>query len=133
MIDCDSVPAKVAIIRRCLDRIRSVTGMDPASLDDIDRQDIVVLNPQRAVRSAIDLGAHTLAAHGYECRQRRATFLQRLSDGGFFPLHQRGQCRRCAVFALSPFMTIATFRRMCSRRSWCITCSISKRCYTNDD
>ncbi len=66
MIDRDSVPAKVAIIQRCLDRIRSVTGMDPASLDDIDRQDSVVLNLQRAVQSAIDLGAHTLAAHGYE-------------------------------------------------------------------
>lgn len=66
MIDPDIVLAKVAIIQRCLDRIRSVTGMDPASLDDIDRQDVVVLNLQRAVQAAIDLGAHTLASYGYE-------------------------------------------------------------------
>lgn len=66
MIDRNIAIAKVAIIQRCLDRIRSVTSMDPASLDSIDRQDIVVLNLQRAVQAAIDLGAHTLAAHGYE-------------------------------------------------------------------
>lgn len=41
MIDRDIVLAKVAIIQRCLDRIRSVTGMDPASLDDIDRQNTI--------------------------------------------------------------------------------------------
>ncbi len=66
MIDRDIVLAKVEIIQRCLNRIRSVTGMNPASLDDIDRQDIVVLNLQRAVQAAIDLGAHTLASYGCE-------------------------------------------------------------------
>ncbi len=64
MVDRDIVLAKVSIIQRCLARIRTVTRMDPASLDDIDRQDIFVLNLQRAVQAAIDLGAHTLASYG---------------------------------------------------------------------
>ncbi|ABQ91318.1 type VII toxin-antitoxin system HepT family RNase toxin [Roseiflexus sp. RS-1] len=64
MIDPDIVLAKVAIIQRCLDRIRSVTHLDPNRLEDIDTQDIFVLNLQRAIQAAIDLGAHTLASQG---------------------------------------------------------------------
>jgi uncharacterized protein YutE (UPF0331/DUF86 family) len=84
MIMIDSVPAKVAIIQRCLDRIRSVTGMDPASLDDIDRHDIVVLNLQRAVQSAIDLCAHTFAAHGYEMPATPRDIFAALEQRGLF-------------------------------------------------
>jgi uncharacterized protein YutE (UPF0331/DUF86 family) len=62
VIDPDIVLAKVAIIQRCLDRIRSVTHMDPNRLENIDIQDIFVLNLQRAIQAAIDLGAHTLAS-----------------------------------------------------------------------
>jgi uncharacterized protein YutE (UPF0331/DUF86 family) len=64
VIDRDVVLAKVAVIQRCLDRIRRVTKLDPASLADIDRQDIFVLNLQRAIQAGIDLGAHVLAAPG---------------------------------------------------------------------
>lgn len=64
MIDRDIVLAKVSIIQRCLERICTVTRLDPASLDNIDRQDIFVLNLQRAIQVAIDLGAHTLASYG---------------------------------------------------------------------
>ncbi|MCG8348205.1 MAG: DUF86 domain-containing protein [Chloroflexales bacterium] len=60
MVDRDVVLAKAAIIQRCLERIGQVTALDPASLDDIDKQDIFVLNLQRAVQAAIDLGAHIL-------------------------------------------------------------------------
>jgi uncharacterized protein YutE (UPF0331/DUF86 family) len=64
MIDMDIVLAKVAVIQRCLSRIRSVTGLNPDCLDDIDKQDIFVLNLQRAVQAAIDLGAHVVAGKG---------------------------------------------------------------------
>lgn len=66
MIDRDIVLAKVAAIQYCLGRIRQVTGLDPASLDDIDTEDIFVLNLQRAVQAAIDLGAHVVAAQELE-------------------------------------------------------------------
>jgi len=51
MPDRDVVLAKVATIRKCLDRIREVTDLDPGKLEDINRQDIFVLNLQRAVQA----------------------------------------------------------------------------------
>jgi len=62
MPDRDIVIAKVASLKRCLKRIRDVTGLEPASLDDLNTQDIFVLNLQRAVQSAIDLAAHIVAS-----------------------------------------------------------------------
>ena len=62
MPDKDIVLAKVATIQRCLDRIRDVTGLDPKSLKDIDKQDIFVLNLQRAIQACIDLAAHAVAS-----------------------------------------------------------------------
>jgi hypothetical protein len=44
MPDRDVVLAKVDIIQRYLRRIRETTGLDPNSLDNIDKQDIFVLN-----------------------------------------------------------------------------------------
>ncbi len=64
MPDKDIVIAKVATIQKCLERIRDVTALDPASLDDIDRQDIYVLNLQRAIQASIDLASHIVASEG---------------------------------------------------------------------
>lgn len=65
-MDRDIVLAKVATIQRCLVRIRQVTALDPVRLDDQNIEDIFVLNLQRAVQAAIDLGAHVLAAEGFD-------------------------------------------------------------------
>lgn len=62
MPDRDIVLAKISAIQRCLKRIRETTGGDPASLEEIDRQDIFVLNLQRAIQATIDLAAHIVAA-----------------------------------------------------------------------
>ena len=64
MVDRDVVQAKIAIIQRCLRRIKDVTGLDPKRLDDLDTQDIFVLNLQRAVQATIDLAAHVVGAEG---------------------------------------------------------------------
>ena len=64
MPDKDIVMAKVAIIQRCLKRIKETTHLDPESLDDIDKQDIFVLNLQRAVQAVIDLATHLIASEG---------------------------------------------------------------------
>ena len=62
MADRDVILSKAATIQRCLARIAEVTGFDPESLEDIDKQDIFVLNLQRAVQAAIDLAAHGAAS-----------------------------------------------------------------------
>ena len=64
MPDKDIVMAKVAIIQRCLKRIQETTHLDPESLNDIDKQDIFVLNLQRAVQAVIDLATHIVASEG---------------------------------------------------------------------
>jgi len=64
MPDRDVVLAKAAAIQRCLKRIKETTRLDPKSLDDIDKQDIFILNLQRAVQAAIDLAIHIVASEG---------------------------------------------------------------------
>jgi len=64
MPDKDVVFAKTASIQKCLRRIKEVTGLNPDSLDEINKQDIFVLNLQRAVQSTIDLAAHVIASEG---------------------------------------------------------------------
>ena len=64
MPDKDVVMAKVAIIQRCLKRIRETTDNNPDSLDNIDKQDIFVLNLQRLVQAVIDLATHIVASEG---------------------------------------------------------------------
>jgi len=64
MPDRDIILAKVAIIQRCLKRIQETTNLDPHNLDDINKQDIFVLNLQRAIQAAIDLAVHIIASEG---------------------------------------------------------------------
>jgi len=55
--------AKLGSIERAVQRIRQVTGGDPEAVEDIDIQEIVVFNLQRAIQSAIDLAARYLSEH----------------------------------------------------------------------
>jgi uncharacterized protein YutE (UPF0331/DUF86 family) len=64
MPDRDVVLAKVAKIQICLKIIKETTDLESNSLDDIDKQDIFVLNLQRAVHAAIDLATHIIASEG---------------------------------------------------------------------
>ena len=70
MPDKDIVLAKVAKIQKCLDRIRDVTGLYPESLEDIDKQDIFVLNLQRAIQACIDLAAYAISCENLGLPER---------------------------------------------------------------
>jgi uncharacterized protein YutE (UPF0331/DUF86 family) len=60
-MDKDVVRTKLESLSRCILRIEDKT---PASLDafrsDVDAQDIIVLNLERAVQLCVDLGSHAL-------------------------------------------------------------------------
>ena len=60
MVD-DVVINKVEVIERCIKRIKEVYGDDPASLNDLTKQDSIILNIQRACEAAIDLAMHVAA------------------------------------------------------------------------
>jgi uncharacterized protein YutE (UPF0331/DUF86 family) len=60
----DVALAKIATIQRCVRRIRDVVGASPSRVREIDIQDIVVLNLQRAIQAAVDLAALVIARRG---------------------------------------------------------------------
>lgn len=64
MPDMDVIFAKIGNIQRCLKRIKETTNLDPESLDNIDKQDIFILNLQRAIESTIDIASHIVASDG---------------------------------------------------------------------
>lgn len=61
----DVIINKAAIIERCILRIREVYNNDPSNLDDITKQDSIVLNIQRACEAAIDLAMHVIAENSW--------------------------------------------------------------------
>lgn len=55
----DVVLNKAAVIERCLRRVREEhAGVDSHLLDNVTRQDSIILNLQRACEAAIDLAMH---------------------------------------------------------------------------
>jgi uncharacterized protein YutE (UPF0331/DUF86 family) len=98
MIDRDIVLAKVAAIQRCLVRIRQVTALDPARLDEQDVEDIFVLNLQRAVQAAIDLGAHVLVAKGFEMPATLREIFSTLEQHGALSAHSSRQMQNMCGF-----------------------------------
>lgn len=82
MPDRDVVLAKAAAIQRCLKRIKETTGLNPDSLEDMDKQDIFVLNLQRAVQAAIDLATHIVASEGFGLSDTIRDNFKLLKNGG---------------------------------------------------
>ncbi|KOS64596.1 DUF86 domain-containing protein [Lysinibacillus agricola] len=54
----DVVLNKIATIERCVKRVNEVYGSNPENLQDITKQDSIVLNIQRACEASIDLAMH---------------------------------------------------------------------------
>lgn len=57
----DIVLSKLTTIERCLRRVEKTYQGDPARLEDLDVQDVIVLNLQRACEASIDLAMHVVA------------------------------------------------------------------------
>jgi len=64
LVDRDVIFEKIANIQRCLRRIKDKTGLNSATLDDLDTQEIFILNLQRTIQSTIDLASHIVADEG---------------------------------------------------------------------
>ena len=63
MVDKDLLFAKINNIQNCLQRIEKTSHLPHRDLlQNMDIQDIVVLNLQRAVQSVIDMAAHVVAS-----------------------------------------------------------------------
>jgi uncharacterized protein YutE (UPF0331/DUF86 family) len=98
MVNPDVVAGKVGIVTRCLERIRTVTRDDPATVADIDIEDIVVLNLQRAIQACIDLMTHILAEHNLGVPQSSAEGFAVLATTGIIRPALAAELRKMVGF-----------------------------------
>jgi uncharacterized protein YutE (UPF0331/DUF86 family) len=82
-VKSDVILAKLESLERC---IRRVEQKRPDSMDhlmqDLDRQDVIVLNLERAIQQCVDIGTHILVARGYAAPESMAGVFAQLADAG---------------------------------------------------
>ncbi len=97
MADRDVLTAKAASIQRCLARIETVrTGRE--GLSEIDREDILVLNIQRAVQCALDMAEHVVASDNLGLPDTEQRCFDLLAAHGRIPVELAARLRRLAGF-----------------------------------
>ncbi len=96
MVDRDLVLAKVETLERCLARIH--VAQERAGLDALDRQDIVVINLQRAVQAMLDLAAHVVAREGLGVPDELAASFELLKRAGILHDDLADRMRRMTGF-----------------------------------
>ncbi len=82
-MDNDVILAKIESLERCIDRVIAKTP--PERLDlmhDVDRQDIIVLNLERAVQLCVDIAAHIVANLKQPAPMNMSESFDRLRDEG---------------------------------------------------
>lgn len=98
MTKADIAARKLATIDRCLARIEDVRSPAQSGLRDIDRDDIVALNLQRAAQAAIDLAQHVAATEGFGTGDTLAEAFTRLERHGIIAPELADRLRRMAGF-----------------------------------
>jgi uncharacterized protein YutE (UPF0331/DUF86 family) len=96
MVDRDLVLAKVETLERSLARIAAVR--ERSGLDPLDRQDIIVLNLQRAVQAMLDLAAHVVAREGLGIPDDLAASFELLKRAAILDDDLAGRMRRMTGF-----------------------------------
>jgi uncharacterized protein YutE (UPF0331/DUF86 family) len=96
MVDRDLVLAKVETLERSLGRIDSARTR--TGLGALDRQDIIVLNLQRAVQAMLDLAAHVVAREGLGVPDELAASFELLKRAGILDADLAERMRRMTGF-----------------------------------
>ena len=95
----DVVLAKAAIVERCVERVRTVhDGNDAALIEDITRQDSVVLNIQRACEASIDLAMHLVRTRRLGVPQESREAFDLLERAGLVDADLAGCMKRMVGF-----------------------------------
>jgi uncharacterized protein YutE (UPF0331/DUF86 family) len=82
----DVVLSKVAILERCVARIREEYGDNEQNLlANVTRQDSIVLNLQRACEAAIDLAMHLVRIHRLGVPEESREAFELLRDARLLP------------------------------------------------
>ena len=89
----DILRSKIRSLSRSLDRVRAKLPPSAESLaTDLDAQDIVVVNLQRAVQQAVDIATHVIADRGLPAPADMAQ--------SFLQLHEKGWISAATAEAL---------------------------------
>lgn len=75
-----------------------MTSLDPASLDDIDRQDIFILNLQRAIQACLDLVSHVVASESLGLPETMRYNFTLLEKGGIIDRETASNMERMTGF-----------------------------------
>lgn len=95
----DVVLNKCATIERYVERVRDEYADTPARLlDELTRQDAIILNLQRASQAAIDLAMHLVRVHRLGAPQESREAFTLLEDAGHLPTDLATPLRRMVGF-----------------------------------
>lgn len=106
MLEKDVILSKIAIIKKCLGRIKQVTKPDPESLSKIDAEDIFVLNLQRAIQATLDIAHAVISQNDYALPNSYKMSFKVLHENGWIDHDTCVRLRRWSGFAISRFTII---------------------------
>jgi len=98
-VDPDILRAKLESLSRCVSRIEAKTPSSKDALaSDLDAQDIIALNLERAVQLCVDLGSHALLDFAVPAPSSMAGVFVALGSVGFLSSDLAGRMAKAAGF-----------------------------------
>lgn len=89
---------KAQIIERCIQRIEEEYEEDPANLNNLTRQDSIILNIQRACEAAIALAMHWVAENGWGIPNSSREAFELLAEHGVIEAELVGKLKNMVGF-----------------------------------
>jgi uncharacterized protein YutE (UPF0331/DUF86 family) len=95
----DVILSKLSSLKRCLQRIEAKIPTQAEALhQDLDAQDIVSLNLQRAVQQCVDIAAHVIAELDLQAPLSMAEGFERLKQAGILTPHTSHRMQKAVAF-----------------------------------
>ncbi len=102
---------KIETISRCMDRIREEYQNDATSLDNITKQDAIILNLQRACEASIDLAMHLVSKQQLGIPQKSRDAFDMIQKAGVIQVETSEKMKRMVGFrniAVHDYQSIQT-------------------------
>lgn len=98
-MDESVVLAKLDSLKRCIERVRSKTPESiDVLIDDVDRQDIIAVNLERAVQLCVDIAAHILSEQDVPAPEAMADSFDVLAGLEYIPDDLAARLRKAVGF-----------------------------------
>lgn len=97
MVSKNIILSKSNTITRCLERIKGKLISDP-ELEEMDSQDVVILNLQRAVQAVLDIGNHLISEKNLSLPTTNREIFIILGDAGYLSKDMQNRLTKMAGF-----------------------------------